>query len=123
MTTRNYVPKQTAFYADWLVFQEEELAGEFLRTFPRLHIAHQLERLQRDRRIIASRMEERLRRGGFDLGKHPSEQRRSIADRLIEFDDKLRDIDEHCRALELAEQLAGEWTAKLEGRRPGHQEL
>ena len=30
-----------------------------------------------------------------------------------QLDDKLRDIDEHCRSLELAEQLALEWTARV----------
>ena len=114
--TRNYVPRQTAFYADWLLFQEDELASQFLTAFPRFQIPNRLEGLQRDRQIIATRMEERLQRGGFDIGKHPPEQRRAIAQRFIELDDKLRDIDEHCRALELAEQLSVEWTTRLEHR-------
>ena len=111
--TRNYVPKQTAFYADWLLFREDELASQFLTAFPRFQIPHRLQGLERDRQIIATRMEERLQRGGFDIGKHPPEQRRAIAHRFIELDDKLRDIDEHCRALELAEQLSLEWTTLL----------
>ena len=41
------------------------------------------------------------------------EQRRAIAQRFIELDDKLRDIDEHCRGLELAQKLRPEWTARL----------
>ena len=110
--TRNYVPRQTAFYADWLLLQEDELASQFLIAFPRFQIPNRLERLQHDRQIIATRMEERLQRGGFDIGKHPPEQRRAIAHRFIELDDKLMDIDEHCRSLELAEQLALEWTAR-----------
>jgi hypothetical protein len=61
-------------------------------------------------------MDERLQRGGFDIGKHPPEQRRAIAHRFILLDDKLRGIDEHCRALELAEQLSLEWAATLERR-------
>jgi len=36
------------------------------------------------------------------------EQRRAIAQRFIELDDKLRDIDEHCRGLELAQKLRPE---------------
>jgi hypothetical protein len=112
--TRNYVPSQTAFYADWLLFQEDELACQFLTAFPRFQIANRLQGLQRDRQIIATRLEERLRRGGFDIGKHPPEQRRAIAQRFIELDDKLRDIDEHRRGIELAEQLSLEWTARLE---------
>ena len=112
--TRNYVPHQTAFCAEWLLFQEDELASQFLTAFPRFQIPTRLEGLQRDRQIIVTRLEERLNRGGFDIGKHPPEQRRAIAHRFIELDDKLRDIDEHCRGLELAEQLAVEWTARLQ---------
>jgi hypothetical protein len=114
--TRNYVPHQTGFYADWLLFQEDELASQFLAAFPRFQIPNRLEGLQRDRQIIATRMEERLNRGGFDIGKHPPEQRRAIAHRFMEMDDKLRDIDEHRRGIELAERLAAEWTARLESR-------
>ena len=104
--TRNYVPHQTAFYAEGLWFLEDDLASEFLTAFPQLQIPNQLQRLLHDRQIITTRMEERVHRGGFDIGKHPPEQRRAIAHRFIELDDKLRDIDEHCRALELAERLA-----------------
>jgi hypothetical protein len=103
--TRNYIPRQTAFYADWLVFRDDELAAQFLTAFPRFQIPHRREKLRQDRQTIATRMEERLRRGGFDLGRHPAEQRRTIADRFVELDDKLRDIDDHCRTLELAEKF------------------
>ena len=64
-------------------------------------------------RSSPTRMEERLHRGGFDIGKHPPEQRRAIAHRFIELDDKLMDIDEHCRGLELAQKLRPEWIARL----------
>ena len=120
--TRNYVPRQTAFYADWLLFQEDEAASQFLTAFPRFQIPNRLEGLQHDRQIIATRMEERLNRGGFDIGKHPPEQRRAIAQRFVELDDKLRDFDEHCRALELAKQLSVEWTTRLEHRQ-AHRDL
>jgi hypothetical protein len=111
--TRNYVPRQTAFYADWLLFAEDELACQFLTAFPRFQVPTRLQRLHSDRQIIATRMEEGVHRGGFDIGKHPAEQRRAIAHRYIELDDKLRDIDEHCRTLELAQQFATEWENRL----------
>ena len=111
--TRNYVPRQTAFYADWLLFQEDELASQFLTAFSRFQNTIRLERLQHERQIIVTRLEERLQRGGFDIGKHPPEQRRAIARRFIEWDDKLRDIDEHTRTLELAQQFAAEWENRL----------
>ena len=56
--TRNYVPHQTAFYADWLLFQEDELASQFMTAFPRFQIPTRLQQLQRDRQIIATRMDE-----------------------------------------------------------------
>jgi hypothetical protein len=58
--TRNYVPKQTAFYADWLLFQEDELASQFLTAFPRFQVRKRLEGLQRERETIATLMEERV---------------------------------------------------------------
>ena len=119
--TRNYVPRQTAFYAGWLLFQEDELASQFLAAFPRFQIPNRLQGLERDRRVIATRLEERLQRGGFDIGKHPPDQRRAIAQRFIELDDKLRDIDDHCRALELAEPLSVELTTLLEEHQQGGQ--
>ena len=63
--TRNYVPRQTAVYADWLLFQEDELASQFLTAFPRFQIPNRLQGLERDRQIIAARLEERLHRGGL----------------------------------------------------------
>jgi len=58
--TRNYIPRQTAFCADWLLFREDELAAQFLTAFPRFQIPHRLEKLQQDRQTIATRMEERF---------------------------------------------------------------
>ena len=112
--TRNYVPKQTAFYAYWLSFQEDEVASQFLIAFPRFQIPNRLQQLQHKRQTIASRMDERLQREGFDIGKHPAEQRRAIAHRFIELDEKLRDIDEHCREIELAVQLSPEWMGNFD---------
>jgi hypothetical protein len=37
----------------------------------------------------------RLRRGGFNTGKFPAEQRRGIARRFIEADEKLDDVARH----------------------------
>jgi hypothetical protein len=114
--TRNYVPRQTAFYAEWLLFQEDEVATQFVTAFPRFQIPIRLGKLRDERQTIATRLEERLQRGGFDIGKHPPEQRRAIAQRFIELDDELRDIDEHSKALKLAEQLSAEWSRGLRGR-------
>ena len=34
--TRNYVGRQTAFYADWLLLREPDFADAFLRMFPKI---------------------------------------------------------------------------------------
>ena len=70
--------------ADFLLFREPGHANEFLRTFPRFDIPNRLEGLERDGRELAQKVDERLRRGGFDIGKFPSEQRRAMARRFIE---------------------------------------
>ena len=42
-------------------------------------------------RELAQKVDERLRRGGFDIGKFPGEQRRGITRQFIEADEKLED--------------------------------
>ncbi len=111
--TRNYVGRQTAFYADWLLFREPEFAHEFLRSFPRLQTSNRLESLQHERKALAEKVDERLRRGGFDLSKSPDAQRWLIARRYIEAHDKLRDLAEHAEQLALADGLRFEWMSVL----------
>ena len=44
--TRNYGPKQTGFYAGWLLIQEDEAAKEFVAACSPFQITNRLERLQ-----------------------------------------------------------------------------
>ena len=46
--TRNYVPRKTAFYATWLLFEEEATFVEFLEAFPHYGLEARLPRLQRN---------------------------------------------------------------------------
>ncbi len=112
--TKNYVPRQTAFYAHWLLFADPKLADEFLQTFPRFNTPKRIEKLGHDRNELAEKVDERLRRGGFDLGKFPPEQRRAIALRFIEADDKLVEFDQHRKNLEIASGFQSEWSTILE---------
>jgi hypothetical protein len=112
--TKNYVPPQTAFYAHWLLFTDPILADEFLQTFPRFNTPNRIEKLGRDRKELAEKVDERLRWGGFDLGKFPPEQRPAIALRFIEADDKLREFDQHMENLKIAEGFQSEWLTILE---------
>ncbi len=112
--SKNYVPRQTAFYAHWLLFTDPILAEEFLQTFPRFNTPKRIEKLGHDRNELAEKVDERLRRGGFDLGKFPPQQRRAIALRFIEADDKLREFDQHRENLKIADGFRSEWLAVLE---------
>jgi hypothetical protein len=112
--TKNYVPRQTAFYAHWLLFTDPILADEFLQTFPCFNTPKRIEKLGHDRNELAEKVDECLRRGGFDLGKFPPQQRRAIALRFIEIDEKLREFDQHKENLEIADGFRGEWLAILE---------
>ena len=95
-------------------FREPGLANEFLRTFPRFDIPNRLEGLEHDRRELAAKVDERLRRGGFDIGKFPGEQRRGIARRFIEADEKLEDLARHGEELQLADSLRTDWMTVME---------
>ena len=112
--TRNYVGRQTAFYASWLLFRESGHANEFLRTFPRFDIPNRLGGLERDGQELAQKVDERLRRGGFDIGKYPGEQRRGITRRFIEADEKLEGLARHGEELQLADSLRTDWMTVME---------
>ena len=114
--TRNYVARQTNLYAKWLLFRNPDFAEEFLRSFPRLNVQKHIERLEHDRQELAGKVEARLRRGGFDLGKIPPEQRRAVAQRYVEADDKLRDMSCQVEQLKLAASLREEWATGIEGK-------
>jgi hypothetical protein len=112
--TRNYVGRQTAFYVSWLLIREPGLANEFLQTFPRFDIPNRREGLERDGRELAQKVDERLRRGGFDIGKYPGEQRRGITRRFIEADEKLEGLARHGEELQLADSLRTDWMTVME---------
>jgi hypothetical protein len=63
---------------------------------------------------LAQKVDERLRRDGFDIGKFPGEQRRGIARRFIEADEKLEDLARHGEELQLADSLRTDWMTVME---------
>ena len=52
IATRNYVPPQTAFYATWLVFGDEAVAGEFLDAYPQFRLDGRIAKIEADRTAL-----------------------------------------------------------------------
>jgi hypothetical protein len=112
--TRNYVPRQTAFYATWLLFENEALALEFLEAFPHYRLGARLAKITEEREALAAELDRRLVRRDFDLSRVGDEQQRTnFARRYFETTDKLRQLDEDFRLLETAKGLGTEWQDKL----------
>jgi hypothetical protein len=113
IATRNYIEPKTAVYVNWALFREDALAGEFLDVFPRYEFEARLERIRRVRQDLEEDLEQRLRRGGFDLGRFGEDQRGVIARRYVEIHDKIADLRRQERWLERANRLAEEWRVSL----------
>ncbi len=56
IATRNYIPLQTAFNGDWLMFPSLGGAKEFRQAFPGLAIASRIEKLEHERRQLAAKI-------------------------------------------------------------------
>lgn len=112
--TRDYVPLQTAFYANWLVIGDEATAREFLEVFPGWNLDFRLAKLSDEiQKSIADR-KLRLDRGDFNLGRIGSEeQRTNLAKRYVEIADNLHRLDTDFRLLKMAKELAEKWQSQL----------
>ena len=112
--TRNYVPRQTAFYAQWLLFEEETAFREFLEAFPHHGLEARLAKIAEERDALAAELDRRLVRHDFDLSRVGDEQQRiNLARRYVEKTDELRQLGRNFRLLEIAQELATERQAKL----------
>jgi hypothetical protein len=112
--TRNYVPRQTAFYAHWLLFEEETAFREFLEAFPDHGLEARLAKIAEERDALAADLDRRRHRRDFDLSRVGDEQQRTnLARRYVETTDKLRQLDEDSRLLETAKGLGTEWQDKI----------
>jgi hypothetical protein len=108
--TRNYVPRQTAFYATWLLFQEETKFVEFLEAFPHYRLDERLTKSHEEREALAADLHRRLNRRDFDLSRFGDEQQReNLARRYVETTDKLRQLGADFRLLETAKEFSNEW--------------
>jgi hypothetical protein len=75
VATRNYIEPRTALYVNWLLFRDDALATQFLDAFPRYQFAKMIEKLRRERQLLTEWLEQRLKRGGFDLSRIAEDHR------------------------------------------------
>ena len=112
--TRNYIPLKTAFYATWLLFQEDAKSVEFLEAFPHYRLDERLTKIDEEREALAADLDRRRNRRDFDLSRVGDEQQReNLARRYVETTDKLRQLGTHFRLLETAKGLGSEWQEGL----------
>ncbi len=117
IATRNYIPSRQPF-TRWMMFPSLGGAEEFLQAFPGWAIADRIERLEQERQDLAGKMEARLARGGFDLGKFPAGERRNIARRFIGADEKLEGLARQIDELRRAESLRAKWEQGIRAHSP-----
>ena len=106
VATRNYSPPQTTFHATWLQFRDEAVASEFLDTYPQHRLDGRITKLEADREALTAKLQNRLRRGDFNLGQVGDErQRENLARRYVEAAEALRRLNSELRLLERASEL------------------
>ena len=111
--TRNYIPLKTAFYATWLVFEEQAASEKFLEAFPYLHLDERISKIAEEREALAANLDRRRHRRDFDLSRVGDEQQReNLARRYIETADKIRHLNAHLKLIETAKGLGVEWQDK-----------
>jgi hypothetical protein len=113
VTTRNHVKPRTALYVNWLLFQHDALATEFLVAFPQYQIEKTIEKLRCEIQLLTERLEQRVRRGGFDLSRFREDHRWTVAQRYVETHDKIADLHRHEKWLEAANGLGNDWRNRL----------
>jgi hypothetical protein len=112
--TRNCLPLQTAVYAQWLLFENEAEALEFLEAFPRYDLDARISKISEELQTLTADLARRVIRRDFDLSRVGDErQRRNVARRYVEMTDKLRQLSTDLRLSETAKDLAREWQDKL----------
>lgn len=109
LRSRNYVPPRTAFYCDWLKFSDEDIARQFLQTWPRYDLQLQLRKVRAEHGERALKLERDLSVGRYDLARLPANERWSAAKRFIAAHETLRKLEWDGKNLELATELNHTW--------------
>jgi hypothetical protein len=114
IATRNYLFPRTAIYTKWLLFKDETTVADFLNSYPKYRLDNRLKAIGAERRALAIKLQERLRRGDFDLGRVGDEQQReNLARRYVETADTLRVLSSQLSLVDMARQLAERWQNEL----------
>jgi hypothetical protein len=113
ITTRNYLPLKTAFYAEWLVFHDRSIAESFLSAWPRYDAQKQFEILRSQRGSLKEKTEQRLKSGKYDLSCLAEQDRLPVARRYVELTEKLNHLDQHIKDIELAQTFGVGWTKQI----------
>ena len=109
IATRNYIPSQTAFYASWLLFRDQ-VAAEFLTSYPQHRLDDRIAKLEADREELAAKLEYRVKRGDFNLGRIGDERPRvDLARGYVESAEAQRSLSSDLKLLERARELAPQW--------------
>ncbi len=112
--TRDFVPPKTAFYAKWLLFREEAAAAAFVEAWPRHRLDERLAKIDEERQALALKLQQRLKRGDFNLGRiGDDQQRENLARRYVETAETLRGLGSQLRLIETAKGIARRWQDKL----------
>jgi hypothetical protein len=87
---------------------------KFLDTYPQHGLDGQIAKIEADREALAAKLQNRLRRGDFNLGRIGDErQRENLARRYMEAAEALRGFGSQSRLLERASELAPQWQEQL----------
>jgi hypothetical protein len=113
VATRNFIRPRTALYVHWLLCRDDTVATEFLEAFPQYQIEKRIEKLRRERKLLNERLEQRLKRGAFDLSRVREDHRCIVAMRYVEVHDRIADLHRHERWLETANALGNDRLDKL----------
>ena len=112
--TRDYIPPRTAFNAKWLLFRNEPAAAAFLDVYPHYRLDERLAKIVEEQDVLTTKLQQRLKRGDFDLGRiGDDQQRENLARRYVEAAETLRSLRSQLGLLETAKGVAHEWQAKL----------
>ena len=109
LRSRNYVSPRTAFYCDWVKFSDEDIAQQFLQTWPRYDQQLQLRKVRAEHGERALKLERDLSVGRYDLARLPANKRWSAAKRFIAAHETLRKLEWDGKNLELAAELSHTW--------------
>jgi hypothetical protein len=114
ISTRNYIPPQTAFYANWLIFFDKALANELISIFPHLDSDKYLEVLKNQLSMIEAKVTEKLNRGAYDLSRYPADQRLYAAQRFIDLSTQSRNISDQITFIQTAMGLRDAWSSIID---------